>query len=144
SVNAGAGTADRLVLTTTTDIDTLAEGARYSGFEQVQIQNGQSLDLNFLAANNAIDTIRLNESGAGVTANNLTAAQAANIHITSAASGQITIGVKNASDGGQIDTVKATLTTTTAAGGSQAIDLANAGTEISLVGVEKLELVGNG
>lgn len=142
SVNAGAGTADRLVLTASADIAALANGARYSGFEQVQIQDGQALDLAFLAANNTIDTIRLNNAAGTANVTNLNATQAANVQIIGAAAGLITIGVKNANDGGQIDTVKAALTTMTAAGAAQAINLATA--PISLSGVEKLELTGNG
>lgn len=142
SVAAGAGTADRLVLTASTDIDTLAEGARYSGFEQVQIENNQALDLDLLAANNTVDTIRLNNAAGTANATNLNATQAANVQIIGAAAGLITIGVKNANDGGQIDTVKAALTTTTAAGAAQNINLATA--PVSLSGVEKLELTGNG
>ncbi|CAH1746782.1 S-layer protein RsaA [Thauera humireducens] len=142
SVAAGAGAADRLVLTASADINTLAEGARYSGFEQVQIENGQALDLDLLAANNTIDTIRLNNIAGTADATNLNATQAANVQIVNAAAGLITIGVKNANDGGQIDTVKAALTTTTAAGAAQNINLATA--PISLSGVEKLELTGNG
>jgi len=142
SVDAGAGTADRLVVTASADVATATLGALYKGFEQVQVQNGQSVDLALLAANNTIDTVRLNNAAGTATVTNLNATQAGNIAITGAAAGLITIGVKDANTGGQIDTVKATLTTTTAAGAVQNIDLATA--PISLSGVEKLELTGNG
>lgn len=142
SVAAGAGTADRLIVANSADVATAALGAKYSGFEQVQVQNGQAVDLALLAANNTIDTIRLNNAVGTADATNLNATQAANIQITGAAAGQITIGVKDANVGGQIDTVKAALTTTTAAGAAQNIDLATA--PINLSGVEKLELTGNG
>lgn len=69
------------------------------------------------------------------------AEQAANVSIIAAGgTGAITIGVKGATTGGQIDTVKAALTTTTAAGALQNINL----TGLTLAGVEKLELTGNG
>lgn len=142
SVDAGAGAADRLVVTASADVATAALGAKYKGFEQVQVQDGQAVDLALLAANNTIDTIRLNNATGTAGATNLNATQAANIQITGAAAGLITIGVKDANVGGQIDTVKAALTTTTAAGGVQNINLATA--PISLSGVEKLELTGNG
>lgn len=64
SVAAGAGTAVRLVLSASTDIDTFAEGACYSGFEQVQLGGtaAVALDLDLLAANNTIGTVCINNT----------------------------------------------------------------------------------
>lgn len=139
-VDAGAGTADRLVVGTSAHIDATA-GKLYKGFEQLQVNDGVSVDVTQLATNNTIDTIRINDGGAATGVTNLSAAQAAAVSIVGAvAAGAITIGVKDASVGGQIDTVKAALTTTDATGAAQAIDL----TGLVLTGVEKLELTGNG
>lgn len=141
AVAAGAGTGDRLVVTATADL-TAATGARYSGFEVVQAANGATVDLSFLAGTNTITGVRIAD-GAGLTAvTNLSAAQAANVAITSTGAGAITIGLTGAGNAGQVDTVKAALTTTTAAGAVQAIDLATA--PIVLTNIEKLELTGNG
>jgi hypothetical protein len=140
SVDAGAGTADRLVVAVTGDLTT-ASGLFYKGFEQVQANDGVTVDVSNLSVNNTINTVVIADAGGATGVTNLTAAQAAAVQITSAnAAGAITIGVSGASNGGQIDTVKAALTTTTAAGVLNAIDL----TGLSLVGVEKLELTGNG
>ena len=144
SINAGAGTADRLVVALTADLATAAAAAKYQGFEQVQANNGVSVDVSLLAANNTIGTVVIADGAtAGVTAvTGLTAAQAGNVQITSADSAlaAITIGLTGAANAGQIDTVKAALTTSTAAGAQNAIDL----TGLTLTGVEKLELTGNG
>ncbi len=142
SVDAGAGTADRLVVANSNHV-TAAAGKFYKGFEQLQVETGASVDVTQLADNNTINAIRIND-GVGTTGvTNLSAAQAAAVSIIAtgaAAGGAITIGVKDASAAGQIDTVKAALTTTTAAGTASSIDL----TGVVLSGVEKLELTGNG
>lgn len=142
SVDAGAGTADRLVVAESTHL-TAATAQYYKGFEQVQAADGTSVDVSLLAANNAINIVRIadGDDTDGTAVTNLTAAQAANVQIISAnGTGAITIGVKDASVAGQIDTVKAALTTTTTAGVANNIDL----TDLTLAGVEKLELTGNG
>ncbi|MDD3019337.1 MAG: Ig-like domain-containing protein, partial [Comamonas sp.] len=142
AVAAGAGTGDRLVVTATADL-TAATGARYSGFEVVQAANGAVVDLSFLAGTNTITGVRIADGAAATGAINLSAAQAANVAITSAGTvGAITIGLTGAGNAGQVDTVKAALTTTTAAGALQNIDLAT--TPIVLTNIEKLELTGNG
>ncbi|WP_420473109.1 DUF4214 domain-containing protein [Noviherbaspirillum sp. ST9] len=147
-VDAGAGTADRLVVGTSAHIDATA-GKLYKGFEQLQVNAtaaATTVDLDHLATTNTIDAVRINQNGAfNATVSNLSTAAAGNVTIVNAAPGTpgtdiITIGVKGATTAGQIDTVKAALTTTTAAGAAQAIDL----TGLTLTGVEKLELTGNG
>ncbi len=140
-VDAGAGTTDRLIVSTTNHIDATT-GKLYKNFEQVQVNDGQTVNLSLLASTNTIDTIRINDGGSTTGVTNLTAAQAANVTILAAnATGAITIGVKDATNAGQIDTVKATLVNTNAAGtAGVAVDL----TGLTLAGVEKLELTGTG
>ena len=114
----------------------------YKGFEVLQANTGVIADVTQLAANNTITGIRINDSASSTVAvNGLSAAQAANVAIIAAndATGAITLGLTGASNGGQIDTVNATLTTT-AAGAAQVSNL----TGITLVGVEKLVLTGTG
>ena len=143
-VDAGAGTADRLVVANTTDLNSTTLGAKYKNFEQLEVNTGVTVNLDHVAATNTIDTVRVNrttDAATGVT--NLTAAQAEKVQIIASHAGTnqvITIGVKNATNPGQIDTVKAALTTTTATGALQNINL----TGLTLTGVEKLELTGNG
>lgn len=141
NVNAGAGTADRLVISDSTHL-TAAAGALYKGFEQVQVADGVSADVSLLAANNTINTVIIADGVGNTGVSGLTAAQAANVQITSTGGGAsgITIGVAGASTAGQIDTVKAALTTSDTAGVVQNIDL----TGLALAGVEKLELTANG
>lgn len=141
-VDAAAGTADRLVITADAQLTT-ATSAFYKNFEILQANTGVTADVTLLAANNAITGVRVNDSASGTVAiNNLNATQAANVSIIAAndATGAITLGLTGASNGGQIDTVKAALTTTTSAGAAQVSNL----TGIVLTGVEKLELTGNG
>ena len=147
-VDAGAGTGDRLVVGTSAHIDATA-GKLYKNFEQLQVNAtaaSTTVDIDNLATTNTIDTVRINQNGAfSATVNNLSAAAAGNVTIvdatpTTPGTNIITIGVKGATTAGQIDTVKAALTTTTTAGAAQALDL----TGLTLTGVEKLELTGNG
>lgn len=144
AVDAGAGTGDRLVVADSTHV-TATVGKFYKGFEQLQVESGVSVDVAHLADGNTIDTIRINQTGTTATGvTNLSAAQAANVQILAAdGTNPITIGVKDASVAGQIDTVKAALTTSTTTAGvatANNIDL----TGLTLTGVEKLELTGNG
>ena len=149
SIDAGAGTADRLVIAATADIQnpaavtSKARGDLYKGFEQVQVQSGQALDVTLLSTSNTIDTIRINDGvDAGTSVTNLSATQAANVTIMNGArsdAGAITIGLTGAGTAGQIDTVKATVLTTTAAGAASNSNL----TGIVLTGVENLELTGS-
>ena len=147
SIDAGAGSADRLVVANTADILiggaplSRAQGDLYKGFEQVQVQNGVSVNLDLLATNNTIDAVRINDGIFATGVTNLSATGAQNVTILAAdsANGAITIGVKGATTTGQIDTVKAAVATTTTTGAPQPINLAG----IVLTGVENLELTGS-
>lgn len=103
SINAGAGTADRLIVGNNGDV-VAANGALYAGFEQLQVSNGITVDMDDLSANNSIDTIRLTTGGV---VNDMTAAQAANVIVTTGGNSP-TLGVKGATTVGQIDTVHVT------------------------------------
>ncbi|MEO0392662.1 MAG: calcium-binding protein [Pseudomonadota bacterium] len=132
SVDAGAGT-DVLTLANSTDINSAALGAKYTNFEVLQVNNGTTLDLDFLSG---ITAIRINDAGGATGVTDITADQAANITaIAGNAAGAITIGVKGAATVGQIDTVKITaddfVTNTVST-----VDLG----AIGLASVEKLEL----
>ncbi len=139
TIDGGAGTGDRLVVAASAHVDATA-GKLYKGFEQVQVQDSQTVDVTQLATNNTIDTVRINAAAGATGATGLSAAQAAAVQVIQAGGGVITVGVTGATTGGQIDTVKIAATTTTAAGAAQAINL----TGVTLTGVEKLEVTGNG
>ena len=130
SINAGAGAADRLIVADTTHI-TEAVGVRYSGFEVLQVANGVTVDMDDLATNNAVDTIRLTTGGA---VNDMTAAQASNVTVT-AGGNNPTLTVKNGTTLGNVDTVRVTASDELATVGTIAL-----GTPV-LTGVEKLQLV---
>lgn len=133
-VNAGNGT-DTLVLANTVDIDTTTEGAKYTGFEVLQVQDAVTADLdNFTGS--TITSVNLND-GAGTTiVNNLSAAQAAAINVV-AYNGAATIGVKNAGDVGQLDTVTLNFND----GDTTASEAYGTALEASIAGVETLNLV---
>ncbi|MBB4145795.1 beta strand repeat-containing protein, partial [Rhizobium rhizoryzae] len=134
SVNAGAGTADRLVLTATADLDTAAKGAKYTNFEVLQVSDNTSGNLDNIAG---ITAIRINDSNnaGGTAVTNLTAAQAGAITVLAGnATGAITIGVKGAEGVGQIDTVKIDANDGAATVGTIALG------KIAMAGVENLEL----
>jgi Ca2+-binding RTX toxin-like protein len=133
SVAAGTGT-DRLVVADTTHLNTVALGAKYTGFEVLQVQDKVSTDLDHISG---ITAIRINDgndaAGTGVT--NLSAAQAAAITVIAAnATGAITIGVKNATTVGNIDTVALLIDD-----GATAVNTLALGTPV-IAGVEKLTL----
>jgi Ca2+-binding RTX toxin-like protein len=133
SVAAGTGT-DRLIVADTTHLNTVALGAKYTGFEVLQVQDKVSTDLDQISG---ITAIRINDgndaAGTGVT--NLSAAQAAAITVIAAnATGAITIGVKNATTVGNIDTVALLIDD-----GATAVNTLALGTPV-IAGVEKLTL----
>lgn len=133
TVDAGAGT-DKLILTTAVATDTAgkAAAALYKNFETIQANATVSQDVSIFSG---ITSVIVNDTSAGTTGlTNLSAAQAAAVTVIAAHStGAVTIGVKDASTPGQIDTVKITAAPTTA---NTAIDL----TALALSGIEKLEL----
>ncbi|WP_137136912.1 bluetail domain-containing putative surface protein [Rhizobium sp. FKY42] len=132
SVNAGAGTADRLVLTATADLDTTAKGAKYTNFEVLQVENGVTGNVDNIAG---ITAIRINDAGGATAVNNLTATQAGAITVVAGdATGAITIGVKGAATVGQIDTVKIDANDGATTVGTIALG------KIAMAGVENLEL----
>ena len=132
SVDAGAGTADRLVLTAAIAADTAgkASAALYKGFEELQV-TGATQDVSIFTGS----TInKLVVSGvAGVTG--VSAAQAANIQAI--ASGTYTVGVKDASVNGNLDTVHITADDGVATTSTIVL------TTPALAGVETLQLTAN-
>ena len=129
SANAGAGTGDRLTVSADADI-TATVGLRYSNFEVVQLTAGRTIDMDHLATNNTITGLRLDGTA---TVTNINAATAANIQIIG--SSTPSLGVKNATNVGQIDTVSITVSDETA--GLTVFTL----TTPVLTGVEKLNLI---
>ena len=105
SVDAGAGTADRLIVTASADI-TAVTGAKYKNFEVLQVENSVSVDLDHVAG---ITGIRINGGAAATGVTDLSATQAGNVTVVGTGAGPITIGVKNATDVGQIDTLALTI-----------------------------------
>lgn len=132
TVDAGAGTADRLVIAGSTHVATATLAGKYTNFEVVQVQDGVSQDVSLISG---ITAVRIND-GAGATAvTNLTAAQAAAITVVAGdATGAITIGVKDATVVNQLDTVKIDANDGAATVGTIAL-----GTPV-LAGVETLEV----
>ena len=101
SVAAGTGT-DRLIVVNSAHLNTAALGAKYTGFEVLQVENGVSVDLDQISG---ITAIRINGGAAATGVTNLTATQAGAITVGAVAAGALTIAVKNAANAGQIDTV---------------------------------------
>lgn len=130
AVNGGAGT-DTLVIGAAAHL-TSASGKFYSNFETLQVNGAGAHDVEHLKDNNTITKVVLNVNAANVT--NLNATQAGNVELKADAAGGVTIGVKNAADVGQLDTVTLTMTATNADR-----SLSNA----TIAGVETLEIVGN-
>jgi S-layer protein len=130
SVNAGTGSADRLILLDSTHVTTTV-GLQYAGFEVLQVLAGVAVDMDHLATNNSIDTIRLTTGGE---VNDMTATQALNVTVTTGGNNP-TLTVKNGTTLGNVDTVKITASDELATTATIAL-----GTPV-LTGVEKLQLV---
>jgi hypothetical protein len=130
SVNAGAGTADRLIIAADTDVASLTLGNKYSGFEVVQLAAGATQNLAFLATNNTVTGLRLAGSA---TVTNINAATTGNITIL--ANSTPSLGVTGATTPGQIDTVTLTVTDEAAAVATITV------TAPTLAGVEILNIV---
>jgi hypothetical protein len=130
SVDAGAGTADRLVLTGAIANSTAgkASAALYKGFEELRLNN-IAQDVSIFTGS-AITKLVL-DGGADITG--ATAAQAANIQVLN--SGAITVGITGASTVGQLDTVALTADDGVATTSTIAF-----GTTLGLAGVETLQI----
>jgi hypothetical protein len=133
SVAAGAGSADRLVVAASAHLNTAALGAKYTGFEQLQVNTGVTVDLDNISG---ITSVRINDVAGATGLTNLSAAQAAAVTVVGAdgADGAVTIGVKNATNVGQIDTVAITADDGASTTGTIAL-----GTPV-MNGVEKLTI----
>lgn len=120
SVDAGAGTGDRLIVAASADI-TLAAGALYTNFEVVQVENGVTIDMDHVAG---IGSIRVNDAAGTTAINDMSATQAANVTIIAADNddtdtdgtssdtdddGTLTLAIKNSTTVGQIDTLALTI-----------------------------------
>jgi hypothetical protein len=133
SVDAGAGTADRLVLAADAHLATAALGAKYTNFEVLQVQNGVTGNLDNISG---ITAVRLNDGNATTVLSNLSATQAGAVTVL-AGDGAATLGVKGATTVGQIDTVKLTFND----GNTTLNQDINATTStFTLAGVENLEV----
>jgi hypothetical protein len=133
SVNAGGGTSDRLTVASSTHI-TSTIGAQYTNFEQLQVQDGVSVDMDHITG---ITSVRVNAAGTASGVTDMSAAHAAAVTIVGAAAGVVTLGVKDATTVGQIDTVKITVDDGATANNLQTL------TAPVLTGVEKLEITAN-
>ncbi|MYN39734.1 DUF4214 domain-containing protein [Duganella sp. FT109W] len=125
TVDGGAGTADKLVLS---GFDA-TKASKYLNFEVLSLNSGVSADVSKFTGSTVTSEIL---NGGTVALTGLTAAQAANI--TVAASGAYTFGVTGATTVGQLDTVS--LNINDGLGATNTIALAGP----SLAGVETLNL----
>jgi len=137
SVDAGAGTADRLIVGNNSSVlNSPALGAKYTGFEILRVTSGVSVDMDNIGG---ISSVELADNYNPVTGfSNLTKAQAESVSILrTSGTGVITLGTKDAT----VDTVNATVATTTNSGLSASnIDLSTLTLSNS---VKTLALTGN-
>lgn len=135
SVDAGAGTADVLVVNAATDTDTAAEGALYKGFEVLRTANDQNM-AHF--TNSTITAIQM-EVATAKTLSNVTAAQAGNITVRGDQTTSLTVTLADAT--GTADVVGLTLSNPTATATAPAdVDVAG----FSIAGVETLNITSSG
>ncbi|MDR3742682.1 MAG: DUF4214 domain-containing protein [Terracidiphilus sp.] len=137
SINAGTGTGNTLDVSTTGDVGTAAVAALYKGFNILQVESGVTQDASLLAATNTITAAVVNGTGAaatsltnlasgvGVTIQNSGNTTGAASTIDYSASG-LTLGIKGATNVGQIDTLNVTVNdgvAATATAGSSSVKL---------------------
>lgn len=135
SVDAGAGTADVLVVNAATDTDTAAEGALYKGFEVLRTANDQNM-AHF--SNSTITAIQM-DAASSKTLSNVTAAQAGNITVRGDQGTAFTVTLADAT--GTADVVGLTLSNPTATATAPAdVDVAG----LSIAGVETLNITSSG
>lgn len=134
SVDAGAGTEDRLVLAGTTHIDTTAEGAIYKGFEVLQAANGVAIDMDLITGS-TITSIMLADAGGTTSVTDMSAAQAGSVKLTAGA-GAMTLGVKNATNVGTLNTLSITVSDGDTTGSEAAWGTG----DLTLAGVETINL----
>ncbi|MDO9312582.1 MAG: hypothetical protein Q7T85_12970 [Nitrosomonas sp.] len=110
SVDAGAGTGDTLVLTASAHIDSTAEGAIYKGFEVLHSNDAAAavaIDMDLITGS-TITAIKITDAANGTAITDMSAAQAAAITVTAGA-GAMTLGVKNATNVGTLNTLGITV-----------------------------------
>ena len=135
SVDAGAGTADVLVVNAATDTDSAAEGALYKGFEVLRTADDQNM-AHF--TNSTITGIQMN-AATSKTLSNVTAAQAGNLTVRGDQTTAFTVTLADAT--GTADVVGLTLSNPTATATAPAdVDVAG----FSIAGVETLNITSSG
>lgn len=135
SVDAGAGTADVLVVGAAGDTDSAAEGALYKGFEVLRTADDQNM-AHF--SNSTITAIQMN-AATSKTLSNVTAAQAGNITVRGDQTTAFTVTLADAT--GTADVVGLTLSNPTATA-TVPVDVDVAG--LSIAGVETLNITSSG
>lgn len=134
SVDAGAGTADKLVVANTVDVNTTAEYLVYKNFEVAQIGNAVSLDVSLMTGS-TFTAVAIAETGGGATATNLSAAQAtAGVNLVMAST--VTITLNGASVVGTSDT----LNLTASDGDSTTSETAITSGFLTIAGVETINI----
>jgi hypothetical protein len=132
SVAAGAGTGDRLIVNDSNHLNTKELGAKYTGFEQLQVNNAVSVNLDHISG---ITAVRINDGGGATSVSNLSATQAGAVTIV-ALTGAATIAVKDATQVGTADILNITVSD-----GDSTTSEALAGTgDLTIAGVETINI----
>lgn len=135
SIDAGAGTADVLVVNAATDTDTSVEAAQYKNFEVLRTADDQDMSL-FTAS--TIGAIQVN-AATSKTISKITATQAANITVRDDQTTNLTLTLADAT--GSADVVNMTLNNPTATAAAPAdVDVAG----LKVIGVETLNITSSG
>ena len=135
SVDAGAGTADVLVVGAAGDTDSAAEGALYKGFEVLRTADDQNMAF---FSNSTITGIQMN-AATSKTLSNVTAAQAGALTVRGDQTAAFTVTLADAT--GTADVVGLTLSNPTATATAPAdVDVAG----FSIAGVETLNITSSG
>lgn len=130
SVDAGGGTGDTLTVAASADLATSTLGGKYTNFENLAVNDAQTVDLDNIAG---ITGIILNDGAGATTVTDLSATQAGAVTMTDT-NGAVTIGVKGATTVGQMDTVNITVSD----GDTTMSETLTAAATPTLLGVETL------
>lgn len=133
TISGGEGT-DTLDLAASTHLDSTAEGAQYTNFETLEVNDNVTVDMDNVTGS-TITAIVLEDAGNATIVQDMNATQAANVRIDALA-GAASLLVKNAANVGQQDTLTITVSDGDATG-SEAI----AGTgNLTTTGIETINI----
>jgi hypothetical protein len=138
TVSGGDGD-DLLILDSSADINTTAEGAVYTNFETVRVNDGQALDMDIMTGSTITAIQVLDSSAAATSVTDMTAAQAADVQLRDF-NNVLTLGVKGAGTVGSQDVLNITVSDGDTIANETLIATNTDGLDATIAGVETITI----